>query len=66
MDLTCKSFHKPTPKMNPCFLLGNPERTPLAGDVRVGVAHRRREEVWRLPVRPLEAVLRSRKRRSGR
>jgi hypothetical protein len=52
--------------MNPCFLLGNPERTPLAGDVRVGVAHRRREEVWRLPVRPLEAVLRSRKRRSGR
>jgi hypothetical protein len=50
-------FHKPTPKMNPCFLLENPEQTPLAGSARVGVAHRRRE-VWRLPVRPLEAVLR--------
>jgi hypothetical protein len=46
--------------MNPCFLLGNPEQTPLAGDARVGVAHRRREEAWRLPVRPLEAVLRAR------
>jgi hypothetical protein len=22
-------FHKPMPKMNPCFLLGNPEQTPL-------------------------------------
>jgi hypothetical protein len=44
--------------MNPCFLLGNPEQTPLVGGARVGVAHRRREEVWRLPVRPLEAVLR--------
>jgi hypothetical protein len=46
------------PKMNPCFLLGNPEQTPLARGARVGVAHRRREEAWRLPVRPLEAVLR--------
>jgi hypothetical protein len=46
--------------MNPCFLLGNPEQTPLAGDTRVGVAHRRREETWRLPVRPLETVLRGR------
>jgi hypothetical protein len=46
------------PKMNPCFLLGNPEQTPLAQGARVGVAHRRREEAWRLPVRPLEAVLR--------
>ena len=45
------------PKMNPCFLLGNPEQTPLARGARVGVAHRRREETWRLPVRPLEAVL---------
>jgi hypothetical protein len=44
--------------MNSCFLLGNPEQTPLAGGARVGVAHRRREEAWRLPVRPLEAVLR--------
>jgi hypothetical protein len=44
--------------MNPCFLLGNPEQTPLAGGARVGVAHRRREEAWRLPVQPLEAVLR--------
>jgi hypothetical protein len=48
--------------MNPCFLLGNPEQTPLAGGVRVGVAHRRREEAWRLPVRPLEVVLRGRMR----
>jgi hypothetical protein len=46
--------------MNPCFLLGNPEQTPLAGGARVGVAHRRLEEAWRLPVRPLEAVLRGR------
>jgi 3-methyladenine DNA glycosylase Mpg len=46
------------PKMNPCFLLGNPEQTPLARGARIGVAHRRREETWRLPVRPLEAVLR--------
>jgi hypothetical protein len=43
--------------MNPCFLLGNPEHTPLARGARVGVAHRWREETWRLPVRPLEAVL---------
>jgi hypothetical protein len=46
--------------MNPCFLLENPEQTPLAGDTRVGVAHRRREETWRLPVRPLETILRGR------
>jgi hypothetical protein len=46
--------------MNPCFLLGNPEQTPLAGGARVGVAHRQRKEAWRLPVRPLEAVLRDR------
>ena len=52
--------------MNPCFLLGNPEQTPLAGGARVGVAHRRREETWRLPVRPLEAVLRVRMRRCVR
>jgi hypothetical protein len=52
--------------MNPCFLLGNPEQTPLAGGARVGVAHRRREEAWRLPVRPLEAVLRGRMRRCVR
>jgi hypothetical protein len=52
--------------MNPCFLLGNPEQTPLAGDARVGVAHRRREKAWRLPVRPLEAVLRGRMRRCVR
>jgi hypothetical protein len=45
-------------KMNQCFLLGNPEQTPLARDARVGVAHRRREETWRLPLQPLEAVLR--------
>jgi hypothetical protein len=36
------------PKMNPRFLLGNPEQTPLAGGTHVGVAHRRREEAWRL------------------
>jgi hypothetical protein len=64
--------------MNPCFLLGNPEQTPLAGGVRVGVAaplaggvrvgvaHRRREEAWRLLVRPLEAVIRGRMRRCVR
>jgi hypothetical protein len=52
--------------MNPCFLLGNLEQTPLAGGARVGVAHRRRKEVWRLPVRPLEAVLRGRMRRCVR
>ena len=46
--------------MNPCFLLENPEQTPLAGGTRVGVAHRRQEETWRLPVRPLETVLRGR------
>jgi hypothetical protein len=46
------------PNMNPCFLLENPEQTPLAGGTRVEVAHRRREETWRLPVRPLETVLR--------
>jgi hypothetical protein len=56
-------FHKPTPKINPCFLLRNPEQTPLAGGARVGVAYRRREKAWRLPVRPLEAVLRGRIRR---
>jgi hypothetical protein len=33
---------------------------------RVGVAHRRRKEVWRLPVRPLEAVLCNRMRRCVR
>jgi hypothetical protein len=44
--------------MNSCFLLENPEQTPLAGDTHVGVAHRRREETWRLPVRHLETVLR--------
>jgi hypothetical protein len=44
--------------MNPCFLLGNTEQTPLAGGARVGITHRRREEAWRLLVRPLEAVLR--------
>jgi hypothetical protein len=52
--------------MNPCFLLGNPEQTPLAGGARVGVANRRREEAWRLPVRPLEAVLHDRMRRCVR
>jgi hypothetical protein len=46
--------------MNPCFLLENPEQTPLAGGTRVGVAHRRQKETWRLPVRPLETVLRGR------
>jgi hypothetical protein len=51
-------FHKPMPKINPCFLFVNPEQTPLARGTRVGVAHRRREEAWRLSVRPLEAVLR--------
>jgi hypothetical protein len=43
--------------MNSCFLLENPEQTPLAGGTRVRVAHRRQEETWRLPVRPLETVL---------
>jgi hypothetical protein len=43
--------------MNPCFLLENPKQTPPAGSARVGVAHRQRKEAWRLPVRPLEAVL---------
>jgi 3-methyladenine DNA glycosylase Mpg len=52
--------------MNPCFLLGNPEQTPLAVGARVGVAHRRRQEVWRLTVRPLEAFLRGHMRRCGR
>jgi hypothetical protein len=52
--------------MNPCFLFGNPEQTPLARGARVGVAHRRREEVWRLSVRPLKAVLRGRMRRCVR
>jgi hypothetical protein len=52
--------------MNPCFLLGNPEQTPLAGGAHIGVAHRQREEAWRLPVRPLEAVLRGRMRRCVR
>jgi hypothetical protein len=33
--------------MNPCFLLENPEQTPLAGGTRVGVAHRRQETVLR-------------------
>jgi hypothetical protein len=49
-------------KMNPCFLLGNPEQTPLARGAHVGVAHRRREEAWRLSVRPLKAVLRRMRR----
>jgi hypothetical protein len=52
--------------MNPCFLLENPKQTPLAGDTRVGVAHRRREKAWRLPARPLETVLRGRMRRCVR
>jgi 3-methyladenine DNA glycosylase Mpg len=56
-------FHKPMPKMNPCFLLRNPKQTTLARGARVGIAHRRREEAWRLPVRPLEAYLRDRMRR---
>jgi 3-methyladenine DNA glycosylase Mpg len=49
--------------MNLCFLLGNPEQPPLAGGTRVGVSHQRQEEAWRLPVRPLEAVLRGHMRR---
>jgi hypothetical protein len=53
-------FHKPTPNMNSCFLLENPKLTPLAGGTRVRVAHRRQEETWRLPVRPLETALRGR------
>jgi hypothetical protein len=53
-------FYKPTPNMNLCFLLENPEQTLLAGGTRVRVAHRRQEETWRLPVRPLETVLRGR------
>jgi hypothetical protein len=53
-------FYKPTPNMNPCFLHENPEHTPLARGTHVGVAHRRQEETWRLPVRPLETVLRDR------
>jgi serine/threonine protein phosphatase PrpC len=44
--------------MNPCFLLKNTEQTSLAGGTRVGIAHRRQEETWRLSVRPLETVLR--------
>jgi hypothetical protein len=32
-------FYKPTLNMNRCFLLENPEQTPLAGGTRVGVAH---------------------------
>jgi hypothetical protein len=31
--------------MNPCFLLENPEQTPLAGGTHVGVAHRRQEKL---------------------
>jgi hypothetical protein len=46
------------PKMNLCFLLGNPEQTSLARGARVGVAHRRQEEAWRLSIRPLKVVLR--------
>jgi hypothetical protein len=46
--------------MNPCFLLENSKQTPLSGGTRVGVAHRRQEETWRLPVRHLETVLRGR------
>jgi hypothetical protein len=53
-------FYKPTPNMDSCFLLENPELTPLAGDTRVRVAHRRQEETWQLPVRPLETTLRGR------
>jgi hypothetical protein len=49
--------------MNSCFLLGNTEQTPLAGGARVGVAHRQQEEAWRLPVRPLKAILCGRMRR---
>jgi hypothetical protein len=54
------------PRMNPCFLLGNLEQTPLAGGTRVGVAHQRREKAWRLAVQPLEAFLRARIHRCGR
>lgn len=39
---------------------------PLAGGPHAGVAHRRREEAQRLPLRPLEAVLRGRLRRRRR
>jgi hypothetical protein len=53
-------FYKPTLNMNPCFLLENPKQTPLAGGTRVGVAHRQREETWRLPVQPLKTVIRGR------
>jgi hypothetical protein len=53
-------FYKPTPNMNQCFLFENSEQTTLAGGTRVGVAHQRREETLRLPVRPLETVLRGR------
>jgi hypothetical protein len=42
------------------FLTWKPEQTSLAGGTHVGVAHRRQEETWRLPVRPLEKVLRGR------
>jgi hypothetical protein len=59
-------FHKPMLKMSPCFLLGNLEQTPLAGGARVSIAHRRREEAWRLLVQPLEAVLRGHMRRCVR
>jgi hypothetical protein len=52
--------------MNSCFLLGNPEQIPLAGGASVGIIHRRREEAWRPPVRPLEAVLRGHMRRCVR
>jgi hypothetical protein len=48
------------------FLTWKPQQTPLAGGARVGVAHRRREEAWQLPVRPLEVVLRGRMRRCVR
>jgi hypothetical protein len=44
--------------MNLCFLLANPKQTPLARGTHIDVAHRRREEAWQLPARPLEAVLR--------
>jgi hypothetical protein len=52
--------------MNPYILLGNPKQTPLVGAARVDFSHRRREEAWRLPVRPLEVVLRGRMRRCRR
>jgi hypothetical protein len=32
-------FHKPMPRMNACFLLGNHEQTPLAGGAHVGNWH---------------------------